>query len=345
VKYNRLGESGLQVSELCLGTMTFGEQNDEREAHAQLDCAIAHGINFIDTAELYPVPPRAETACRTETIVGAWLRRQPRDKLIVASKIAGPGRRDWLRGGKTALTRANIVEAAEGSLARLQTDYLDLYQIHWPDRNVQAFGAPAFDPERERDTVPLLEQIEAMDALIRAGKIRYYGLSNETAWGLARFCWLAERHGLPRPVSIQNVYNLISRQFDLDLAEASWRERVPLLAYSPLAGGVLTGKYNGGATPAGARFTLFPKFQPRYARPAVAAAAAEYVALAERHGLPPGQLALAFVRGRWFVASTIIGATRLEQLERNLASRELTLSSEVLADIEAVHARYSTPAP
>ena len=345
MRYNRLGETGLRVSELCLGTMNWGEQNDEREAHAQLDCALAHGVNFIDTAEVYPAPPRAETACRTETIIGPWLKRQARDALIVASKIAGPGRRDWLRGGKTALTRENIIEAAEGSLARLQTDYLDLYQIHWPDRNVQAFGAPEFNPKRERDTVPILEQLEAMAELVRTGRIRYYGLSNETAWGLARFCWLADQHGLPRPASIQNVYNLISRQFDLDLAEASYRERVPLLAYSPLAGGTLSGKYHDHARPAGARFTLFPRFQPRYSRPSVAAAAADYVALAARHGLDPDRMALAFVRDRWFVASTIVGATSVEQLERNLASLTVQLSAETIADIEAVHARYSTPAP
>lgn len=345
MKYNRLGESALQVSELCLGTMTWGEQNDEREAYAQLDCALDHGVNFIDTAEVYPVPPRAETACRTERIIGPWLQRQTRDRLIIASKIAGPGRRDWLRGGKTALTRANIIEAAEGSLTRLQTEYLDLYQIHWPDRSVQSFGAPEFNPKRERDTVPILEQIEAMDALIRAGKIRCYGLSNETAWGLARFCWLADQHGLPRPVSIQNVYSLVSRQFDLDLAEVSYREKVPLLGYSPLAGGTLSGKYRDGARPPGARFTLFPQFQPRYGRPAVPAAVAEYAAVAEKHGLAPDQMALAFARSRWFTASTIIGATSVEQLERNLASRSVRLSPETLADIEAVHARYSTPAP
>ncbi|HEY8555072.1 MAG TPA: NADP(H)-dependent aldo-keto reductase [Burkholderiales bacterium] len=345
MQYNRIGETDLHVSQLCLGTMTWGQQNTEAEAHAQLDYAVAHGINFIDTAEMYPVPPRAETACRTERYLGNWLKRQPRDRLVVATKIAGPGRRDWLRGGKTALTRANIREAVEGSLARLQTDYIDLYQIHWPDRNVQMFGASEFNPRRERETVPILEQIEAFAELIREGKIRYYGLSNESAWGLARFCWIADRHGLPRPASIQNVYNLVSRQFDTDLAEASFRERVPLLAYSPLAGGRLSGKYLDGARPENARFTLFPDFQPRNSRPAVAAAVAEYAALARRRGLPLDQMALAFVRQRWFVAATIIGATTLEQLRRNIDSVNLTLDAETLADIDAIHARYSTPAP
>lgn len=345
MKYKQLGTTDLQVSEVCLGTMTWGQQNTEAEAHAQLDYAVAQGINFIDTAETYPVPPRAETACRTERYVGAWLKHQPREKLIVASKIAGPARRDWLRGGKTALERANIIEAAHQSLERLQTGYLDLYQIHWPDRNVQMFGAPAFNPKHERQTVPILEQIEAMAQLIKDGKIRHYGLSNETSWGLARFCWLADRHGLPRPASIQNVYSLVSRQFDLDLSEVSFRENVPLLAYSPLAGGTLSGKYANGAKPARSRFALFPEFQPRYSRPAVAPAVAEYVALARKRGLEPDAMALAFVRSRWFVGATLIGATAMEQLKRNIAAAEVTLDADTLKDIEAIHARYSIPAP
>lgn len=345
MKYKRLGNTDLQVSEICLGTMTWGQQNSEAEAHAQLDYALAQGINFIDTAETYPVPPQAETACRTERFIGTWLRHQPREKLIVASKIAGPGRRDWLRGGKTELKRENIIEAAHDSLQRLQTDYLDLYQIHWPDRNVQMFGASAYNPKHERQTVPILEQIEGMAQLIEDGKIRHYGLSNETAWGLSRFCWLAEQHGLPRPVSIQNVYSLVSRQFDLDLSEASYRENVPLLAYSPLAGGRLSGKYLDRPALAGARFTLFPQFQPRNSRPAVAPAVAEYVALAKKCGLDSDQMALAFVRGRWFVAASIIGATTMEQLKRNIDSVNVTLDADTLKEIEAIHARYSTPAP
>lgn len=346
MKMKALGSTGLQVSELCLGTMTWGQQNTESEAHEQLDYAVSQGINFIDTAEMYPVPPRAETACRTELYIGTWLKRQAREKLIVASKIAGPGRRDWLRGGKTDINRANLLEAVNGSLERLQTDYLDLYQIHWPDRNVQMFGMTEFDPKRERKSmVPILEQIEGMAELIKAGKIRHYGLSNETSWGLARFCWIAEQHGLPKPVSIQNVYNLISRQFDLDLAETSYREKVPLLAYSPLAGGWLSGKYLDGAKPAGARFTLYPDTQPRYARPSVKIAVAAYAALAKKRGLSPDHVALAFVRQRWFVGATIIGATSMEQLKRNIESAALTLDAETLAEIEAIHGQHSTPAP
>lgn len=340
-----LGRTELRISEICLGTMTWGEQNTEAQAHAQLDYALSRGINFIDTAEMYPVPPRAETACRTERYLGTWLKRQARDTLVVASKIAGPGRRDWLRNGKTELNRANIIEAVDLSLARLQTDYLDLYQIHWPDRNAQMFGQTHFNPKKEKDSVPILEQLQALADLIQAGKIRYYGLSNETAWGLARFCWLADQHGLPRPVSIQNIYSLVSRQFDLDLSEVSFRENVPLLAYSPLAGGHLSGKYLNGAKPAGARFTLFQEFQPRYRRPAVAAAVAEYAALAKQRGLALDQMALAFVRQRWSVASTIIGATTMDQLTRNIDSVNVTLDAETLADIDAIHARYSTPAP
>jgi aryl-alcohol dehydrogenase-like predicted oxidoreductase len=345
VEYKKLGRTDLHVSEICLGTMTWGEQNNEAEAHEQLDYAVAQGVNFIDTSEMYPVPPRAETACRTEMYLGGWLKRQPRDKLVVASKVAGPGRRDWLRNGKTALTRDNIAEALNDSLKRLQTDYLDLYQIHWPDRNVQMFGASAFNPERERQTVPILEQIEAMAQFIKNGKIRYYGLSNETSWGVARFCWLAEQHGLPRPASIQNVYNLISRQFDLDLSEVCYRENVPLLAYSPLAGGRLSGKYLSESDLAGARFTLFPQFQPRNSRPAVEPAVAEYAALAKKHGLTCDAMALAFVRQRWFVGATIIGATTMEQLKRNIYSINVTLDADTLKDIEAVHTRFSTPAP
>ena len=345
MRYSQIGSTDLRVSEICLGTMTWGEQNTESDAHEQLDYALSRGINYIDTAEMYPVPPRAETACRTERYLGTWLRHQARDKLIIASKIAGPGRRDWLRGGRTAVTRANILEAVHGSLQRLQTDYIDLYQIHWPDRNVQMFGASAFDPREEKPTVPILEQIETMAELIRAGKIRHYGLANESAWGICQFTMLARQHGLPAPVSIQNVYSLVSRQFDLDLAETSYRENVPLLAYSPLAGGVLSGKYLHDALPLGARFTLFPEFQPRNRRPAVALAVTDYLELAAQRGLALDQMALSFVRQRWFVCSTIIGATSMGQLQRNIDSVNVQLDAETLAAIDVIHSRYSTPAP
>ena len=345
MNFNRLPDTDLSVSECCLGTMTWGEQNTEAEAHTQLDYAVAEGVNFIDTAEMYPVPPRAETACRTETFLGGWLAKQRRDSLVIASKVAGPGRRDWLRGGRTQLTRANIREACHESLERLRTDYLDLYQIHWPERNVPMFGATEFDPAKEQaDATPILEQIEAMGELVREGKIRHWGLSNETAWGVAEFSRLARAHGLPRPVTVQNIYNLIARRFDGDLAEATFREKAALLAYSPLAGGYLSGKYVGGAQPAGARFTLFPQFGPRYAKQNVKEATAAYAEVAMRRGLTPPQLALAFVKSRWHVASTIIGATTMPQLKENIAAFRLALDAEALAEIDAIHARYPSPA-
>ena len=333
----------LQVSELCLGTMTWGEQNSESEAHAQLDCAVAHGINFIDTAEMYPAPPDAKTYARTEAILGPWLAKQPRDKLVVASKVAGPGRRDWIRGGETALTRRNIRWAVEDSLKRLRTDYIDLYQIHWPGRNVAMFGTARFDASKEKQATPILEQIDALDELVRDGKIRHYGLSNESAWGVCEFSRLAKLHGFARPATIQNAYSLVNRTFEGELAEACFREEVALLAYSPLAMGVLAGKYLGGAKPAGARLAKFPDFGERYQREYVAAAAEGYVRVARQAGLDPAGMALAFVRSRPFVAATILGATSVPQLEENIAGASLVLSDDVLRAIDAVHVRYPSP--
>jgi aryl-alcohol dehydrogenase (NADP+) len=344
MKRNRLADSKLEVSELCLGTMTFGEQTPEREAHAQLDCAVANGVNFIDTAEMYPVPPGPKTYARTESIVGAWLARQPRDRLVVASKVAGPGRdRQWVRGGDTALTKKNIKWAIDDSLKRLRTDYLDLYQLHWPDRNVAMFGTMRYDAAKERAATPILEQIDAMDELVRAGKIRYYGLSNETSWGVCEFARLAKLHGLPPPVTIQNAYSLVNRTFEWDLAEACRREHVALLAYSPLAMGVLSGKYLDGARPDGARLAVFPAFGERYQRALVKEAAAEYVRVAREAGLEPAAMALAFVRSRPFVASTLLGARTVAQLEADLATQSIALAPEVVAAIEAVNARYPSP--
>jgi len=344
MKRNRLAGSGLEVSELCLGTMTWGEQTPEAEAHAQLDCAVAQGVNFIDTAEMYPVPPNARTYGRTETILGAWLARQPRDRLIVASKVAGPGRsREWVRGGATALTKKNIGWAIDDTLKRLRTDYLDLYQIHWPERYVPMFGTARYDASQEKAATPIIEQIEAMDGLIRAGKIRHYGLSNETSWGVCEFTRLAKIHGLPKPVTIQNAYSLVNRTFEWDLAEACGREGVALLAYSPLAMGVLAGRYLGDARPPGARFTLFPSFGDRYQRELVTRAAEDYARVAREAGLEPAHLALAFVRSRAFVASTVVGATTVKQLEANLASRSVALAADTFAAIDAVNARYPSP--
>lgn len=341
-----LGKTDLWVSELCLGTMTFGEQNSEAEAFAQLDRAVDAGINFIDTAEIYPVPPRAETQGATERFIGNWLaERGGRERVILASKVAGPG--DWidyLRMPGRRLDRVNIEAAVDASLARLRTDYLDLYQLHWPDRETNYFGQLGYSHSAQDDSVPLLETLEALGDLVRAGKIRHVGLSNETPWGTMRMLALAETHGLPRMVSIQNPYSLLNRSFEVGLAEVAIRERCGLLAYSPLAFGMLSGKYLDGARPAGARLTLFSRFD-RYSSAQAEWATAEYCAIARRHGLDPAQMALAFVTSRPFVTSNIIGATTLEQLESNLGSVALRLSQEVLDEIEAVHRRQPNPSP
>ncbi|CRI64709.1 putative oxidoreductase, NADP(H)-dependent aldo-keto reductase [Thiocapsa sp. KS1] len=341
-----LGCSDIRVTALCLGTMTFGEQNSEADAHAQLDRALAAGINFIDTAEMYPVPPRAETIGRTEAYIGTWFAsRRCRDRVVLASKVAGPAA--WLphlRDGTSRLDRANIVTALDGSLKRLQTDWIDLYQLHWPDRETNYFGKLGYSPMEDAHSVPLLETLEVLADQVRAGKIRQIGVSNETPWGLMRFLALAQEHGLPRMVSIQNPYSLLNRTFEVGLAEVAVREECGLLAYSPLGFGVLSGKYLDGRRPAGARITLFERFN-RYSNPEAERATAEYVALARRHGLDPAQMALAWVTSRPFVTSNIIGATTPEQLESNLASANLTLPDEVIAQIEAIHTRQPNPAP
>ena len=346
MKRNRLGASGIEVSDICLGTMTWGEQNSETEAHSQIAWALERGINFIDTAEMYPVPPRKETQGSTETLLGKWLgkNRGRRDKIVVASKIAGPGRREWIRGGENHVTKRTVPWAIDDSLKRLQTDYIDLYQIHWPERYVPAFGAWQYDPSKEREATPILEQIEAMGAAIRAGKIRAYGLSNETAWGLCEFVRVAREHGLPPPASVQNGYSLVNRMFDGDLAEASRHLNVPLLAYSPLAMGLLSAKYRGADWPQEARLRKFPDFGERYKRPRVLAAAEEYRRIADKHGLPLAGVALAFARGRFFTASTIIGATTIAQLDDLAPWFEATLAPDVLADLEAVNGVTPSPA-
>ena len=344
--YRPLGRTDLRVSALCLGTMTFGEQNTPEEAAAQLDRAVAAGINFIDTAEMYPVPPKAETMGRTEAYIGRWLaQRGGRDKLILATKVAGPG--DWLpyiRGGSNRLDRVNIEQALDDSLRRLGTDYVDLYQLHWPDRQTNFFGKLGYEHPTEDTSVPLLETLQVLDDLVQSGKVRHVGLSNETPWGTMRFLVLAEQHGLPRMVSIQNPYNLLNRSFEIGLAEVAMREQCGLLAYSPMAFGALSGKYVGGKRPPEGRLTRFSRFD-RYSNDQAVAATAEYVAVARKHGLTPAQMALAFVTSLSFVTSNIIGATTMEQLEQNLGSTDLELSDEILADNEAVHTRQPNPSP
>ncbi len=345
MKTNRLGSSDLLVSEICLGTMTWGEQNTEADAHRQLDYAVSRGINFIDAAEMYPVPPSAQTQGRTESYLGSWLKHRSRDKLLVATKITAQGRGfNWVRGGPGPIDRRSIQQALDGSLARLQTDYVDLYQIHWPDRYLPLFGNTFYDPKQERVATPIEAQLEAFAPLIKAGKIRYLGLSNESAWGVLEFLRVARQNGLPVVASIQNAYNLLNRSFEMGLSEVTRREGIALLAYSPLAFGHLTGKYLHGAKPAGARLTKYPPFGQRYEKPNVMAAVAAYAELAAKAQLSAATLALAFVRSRWFCASTIIGATTLEQLEQNIDVVNTELQPDVLAEIDAIHLRYPNPA-
>ncbi len=345
MKKNRLSDSALEVTEFSLGTMTWGEQNTESEGHEQIEWALANGINFIDTAEMYPVPPRKETQGRTETIVGSWLgkNRGKRERIVLASKIAGPGRREWIRNGETHVSKKTIPWAIDDSLERLRTDYIDLYQIHWPERYVPGFGTWQYDPSKERETTSILEQVEGMAAAIKAGKIRAYGLSNETAYGLCEFVRVARSNNLPAPVSTQNGYSLLSRMFDGDPAEASRHLNVPLLAYSPLAMGQLTGKYLGGAMPPGARMVKLKPFGERYMRPRAVAAVEEYAKVAKKHGLTLAAMALAFVRSRFFTASTIVGATSVPQLEESLRHFAVELSPEVVADIEAINQAFPSP--
>ena len=338
-----LGASGLKVSRICLGTMTFGEQNTEAQAHSQLDYARERGINFIDTAEMYPVQPRAETYGATEWIIGTWLRKQPRDSVILATKVAGPSRgMGWIRDGK--LDAANVRAAVETSLRRLGTDYIDLYQIHWPGRNAPMFGQNLFDPSKERPSATVEELLGAFDQFARAGKVRVFGVSNETAWGVCEFVKVADRDGLPRIASIQNPYHLMNRSFEQGLDEVCFRENVSLLAYSPLAFGQLTCKYIDDPQVAG-RLNLFPKtWSPRYVRPATYAGARRYCDLARASGLAPFAMALAWCYSRWFVASTILGATSVEQLRQDIDACSTKLGDDVVAAINAIHAELNNPA-
>ncbi|RHW22883.1 NADP(H)-dependent aldo-keto reductase [Pseudomonas jilinensis] len=346
MQYRPLGRSPLKVSALCLGTMTWGEQNTEKEAFAQIDRARDAGVNFIDTAEMYPVPPRGETYGATETIIGNYFKQHgQRDKWVIASKVAGPG--DWLphiRDGLTRFTREHITNALDASLRRLQTDYIDLYQLHWPDRNTNFFGKLGYEHSADEQFTPIEDTLEVLDEQIKAGKIRHIGLSNETPWGVSRFLQLAESRGWPRIVSVQNPYNLLNRSYEVGLAEISIREKVGLLAYSPLAFGTLTGKYLNGLRPEKARLTLFERFA-RYTNPEAQKACARYVQLAREHGMDPAQMALAFVTRQPFVTSNIIGATNMDQLNRNLTSINMGLTDKVLESIAAIHRNQPNPAP
>lgn len=340
-----LGNSLLQVSKICLGTMTWGEQNSEAEAHEQMDYAIAQGINFFDVAEMYPVPPRPDTQGSTERYIGSWFAKTGnRDKVILATKVAGPA--DWLshvRGGPQ-LTRDHVFQAVESSLQRLQTDYIDVYQLHWPARKTNFFGQLGYNHQDDQDATPLEETLAALNELIQQGKIRHYGLSNETAWGAMKVLQIADANGWPRPVSIQNPYNLLNRSYEVGLAEVSHREQLGLLAYSPLAFGVLSGKYLDGQQPENARLTLFDRFT-RYTGEVAQQATREYVELAQELGMSAAVMAQAFVTERSFVTSNIIGATSMEQLRENIDSAQVVLDKDALAKIDAIHARISNPCP
>lgn len=346
-----LGNSTLSVSPVCLGSMTWGQQNTEADAHAQLDYAFSRGVNFIDTAEMYSVPVRAETYGASEKMIGSWLAKRgsaARAHVVLATKCAGPARTPghvtWVRGTLRAFSREDIQRGVKNSLVRLQTDYIDLYQLHWPARNVPLFGGSLFKPDAEHEAVALEETLSALADEIKAGRIRHIGLSNETPWGLMQCLYLHLTRGLPRVVSTQNAYNLINRMYEPGLAEISYREKIGLLAYSPLAFGHLTGKYLQEA-PANARFTLFPAFGQRYSAPNVVPATRAYAMLAKERGLTLTQLALGFCHAKPFVASTIIGATTFDQLKENIDAFAVPLDADTLAGIDKLHLQFTNPAP
>lgn len=347
MEYRELGRTGIKVSSICLGTMTWGQQNTEAEGHEQMDYALDQGINFFDTAEMYSVPPKAETQGSTERIVGSWFKaRGSRDKVILATKIAGRGPMNWLRDDKsgTEQSRKQIFEAVDKSLKRLQTDYIDLYQLHWPDRPISLFGSGGLTYQHTEEINQIDDILDALKEVVKAGKVRHIGLSNETPWGTMKFLYHAETKDLPRVQSIQNAYNLANRVFELGGAEIAHREGVGLLAYSPLAQGYLTGKYQNGALPVGSRKQLFNRLQ-RYESPQADIAFESYLAIAKKHGLDASQLANQFVTTRPFVTSNIIGATTMEQLKLAVTSREIPWTDELEADVNAAHKAQPNPCP
>lgn len=343
----RLGRTNVDVPLICLGTMNWGEQNTEAEAFAQMDLALELGVHFWDTAEVYAVPIREETSGLTERYIGNYLvSRQCRSDVFLASKISGPSQRfKWIRNGELDFSPNSLKRAVEGSLKRLQTDYIDLYQLHWPCRAVNIFGQREYRHDVSQDDFNFLETLDALNDLVQDGKILHVGLSNETAWGAMQYLNLAEAQGLPRMVSIQNCYNLLNRTMEVNLTEVMHREDIGLLAYSPLAMGILSGKYLNQQCPKGSRMQLFGEYFKRYTTPQAMHAVQRYVNLAQAHGVTPAQLALAFVNQQPFVTSNIIGATTLAQLEENIRSVEVHLSEAVLAEIEAIHNELPNPCP
>jgi aryl-alcohol dehydrogenase-like predicted oxidoreductase len=345
MEFRKLGQTDIDVSVICLGTMTWGEQNTEQEAHQQLDFALDRGVNFIDTAEMYPVPPMPETYTRTEEYIGRWDKlKTQRDKIVLATKVVGKA--DWaayIRNGQACLNRENIRAALEASLKRLGTDYIDLYQLHWPDRSTNFFGQLGYQHVDE-DFTAIEETLVACDELVKEGKVRHFGLSNETPWGTMSYLSLSKAKNLTRMVSVQNPYSLLNRTYEVGMAEISHREQCGLLAYSPLGFGVLSGKYLNNQHPENARLTIFDRFT-RYTNPLAIKATEKYCDIAKEHGLSPVQMALAFVNSRPFLTSNIIGATKMDQLEENIASIDVKLSDEILSEIEAVHQEIPNPAP
>ena len=343
MEYTNLGGTDIKVSKICLGTMTFGEQNTEEEAFQQMDYALQEGVNFFDTAEIYSVPTRKNTYGRTEEYVGKWLRsRKNREKIILATKVAGPGL-PYIREG-SRLSKQHIIQAVEESLKRLHTDYIDLYQVHWPERETNFFGRTEYkEPTRTHD-IKIEESVEALDTLVKQGKINYVGISNETGWGVAEYLKIASKRNQCRIVSIQNPYNLLNRNYELELAEYTYYEKVGLLAYSPLAFGVLTGKYLNNQQPAKGRLTLYPEFN-RYTKHNAMIAVQKYYQLAQKHNITLTQMALAFINSKFFVTSNIIGATTLEQLKENIGSMNIKLTPEIIDGIDAIHKEIPTPAP
>lgn len=348
-----LGSSGLKVPACCLGTMTWGKQNTEAEAHEQLNYAFDQGINFLDTAEMYPVPPAPEVQGRTDKYIGTWLKGVQRDKVILATKVAGYGN-PWIRGGKdtdtiTRVSPSQIEQSVDESLERLGTDYVDLLQVHWPDRHVALFGAQQFNPDSARweTDIPFEEQLQGLAAVVKSGKVRHIGVSNETSYGVMKFVQAAKDLGLPRIVSIQNNYSLLVRlPYDTNLGEVCHpkNENVGLLAYSPLAGGVLTGKYIDGNASKDCRLNLFEGYMARYNASPARAAVAEYCKLAKKYEVTPTQLAIAWCNQRWTTTSTIIGATKMDQLKENIGAFDVKLPEEAFKDIEELHATFKDPA-
>ncbi len=346
MKKVQLGRSELWVTQLCMGTMTFGEQNTEAQAFDILDAAYAAGINFVDTAEIYPVPVNKNTFSRTEGIVGRWLKTKPRDSVVLATKMSGPSRAaTWIRDGDLDFMPKNVDLAVHNSLKLLGVDHIDLYQLHWPARNVPLFGDMRFDPKKEKPSAAIEDTLAGLDKHVQAGNIRAIGVSNETAWGVSEFVKQAQLNDTPRIVSIQNGHSLLNRTFENGLDEVCFRENVSLLAYSPLSFGQLTGKYADDREGAQGRLNLFSKdWSPRYVRESTYQAAGEYAALARANGLSPTQMAIAWMLSQWYVASTILGATSVAQLEEQLSAQSLVLSAHVLAGIEDIHNRIRNPA-